>query len=112
MRTPFKVLAASLAVAASLLIGSAAGAVDNPDYTAPAPTQVVQNPALVAERAVAPRAAAAPAANAANAAASASAASRQRLAITGSDTAQLVALGSVLVAAGVGTLLLRRRATA
>ena len=86
------VVVASMALA----FGTAAGAVDNPDYTAPPPSSVVRHstpPAIrQVSKAVAP--------------------SRQRLAITGSDSAQFALIGGLLVAGGAGTLVLRRRSAA
>ncbi|HEX2575986.1 MAG TPA: LPXTG cell wall anchor domain-containing protein [Aquihabitans sp.] len=77
----------------ALAFGSAAGAVDNPDYTAPPPTSVVSNSTPPAVR---ESVAATPAA-------------RERLAITGSDATQMAVVGGLLVAGGAATLGLRRR---
>lgn len=83
-------------VIGSLLWAMPAGAVENPDYTAVAPTSVVASPPPA--RPVSTAVKVAPA--------------RTRLAITGSDAATSAALGATLVAAGVGVLVIRRRKTA
>lgn len=88
--------ALALAVASvALAFGNAAGATGNPDYTAPPPTSVVHNsvPKTVRQAPATPVA-------------------RQQLAITGSDMNQFALIGGVLVAAGAGTLVLRRRTAA
>jgi LPXTG-motif cell wall-anchored protein len=115
LRAPLKLVSASLVAAATLFLGPVAGAVENPDYTAPAPTVVVADPANGSISVGAPRSnavAAVPGAGAATSTAATATAARQRLAITGSDTAQLAVLGAVLVAVGAGALVLRRRSTA
>lgn len=70
-----------------------AGAVENPDYTAPPPTTIVTTPppttAVKTAVAVTPV--------------------RTRLAITGSDATGTVLLGAGLVAVGAGLLVVRRR---
>ncbi|CAN5805015.1 hypothetical protein BH10ACT1_BH10ACT1_33160 [soil metagenome] len=95
-RTVQLVVALAIASLAFASAGSA-GAVDNPDYTAPPPTSVVSNSTPRPVRQVA-SVAATP--------------SRQQLAITGSDVLQLVVVGAVLVAGGTATLVLRRRSAA
>jgi len=85
----------AVTIAASLaLIGAPAGALDNPDYTSPPPTTVVATPPP-AKKQVTTAVRVAPV--------------RTRLAITGSDVTLAVIGGSVL-ALGVGTLAVRRRA--
>lgn len=76
---------------------SAAGAQDNGDYTAK-PVPVVAPPA------------AAPAAVRAAPAADPQPSDVRWLAVTGSDLPGIAAIGAVLVAAGAGLLILRRRA--
>lgn len=79
----------------ALLVGSSAtaGAQDNPDYTAPAPTVEVTSPAPQSLRSTPARAAAgAP------------------LAVTGTDALQLLVVGGLLVAGGAAILTARRRA--
>lgn len=95
MRRTLRFAPALVVASVALAFGTAAGAVDNPDYTAPPPTSVVTNsgPTTVARPATTP-------------------AARNRLAITGSDMSQLVLVGGVLVAGGAGTMVLRRRAAA
>ena len=95
----------ALAVAALALgIATPAGAVDNPDYTAPAPTTVVPT-SVQAETTpeTTPQAVkqttAVPAAN-------------QRLAITGSDAAQMAVVGVALLGAGGAIMAVRRRVSA
>jgi len=94
----------ALAVAA-LALGTAtpAGAVDNPDYTAPAPTTVVVPSSVQAETTPTPvevrQVTAVPAAN-------------QRLAITGSDSAQMAMVGAALLGVGGVVMVLRRRVAA
>ena len=87
-----------LVAAFTLSLGSVAGAVDNPDYTAPSPSTPVR---VVPTRVAAVRAkpAVADPAKAAN----------QRLAITGSETLQLVVVGAVLLVGGAGLMVVRRR---
>ncbi len=94
LRRTLQFALAAVLVAASLALGSAAGAQQNPDYTAPAPSEVVTNSTPQAVRKIS-TAAATP--------------QRQRLAITGSDTTQLLVVGTILVAGGAATLLIRRR---
>jgi LPXTG-motif cell wall-anchored protein len=95
MSTP-RILGLVLALllgAAVLAAGSPAGAVDNPNYTAPPPTTPVTSPvpAKKVETAV----------NAAPV--------RTRLAITGSDATGLAVLGGSLLLVGAGVLAVRRR---
>jgi len=95
-RRSLQVFFALVVAVMALSLAQPAGAVDNPDYTAPPPASVVESstPAPLPVRQV--QTAAAP----------------QRLAITGSDTAQLAVLGAVLVAGGAVVLVARRRVTA
>lgn len=99
LRRSLSVLTAlAVAILATLALGfsSPAGAADNPDYTAPAPTTVVVTPTEPAQpqavRAAAPTA--------------------QRLAITGSDSAQLAVVGGVLLLGGAAILVARKRVAA
>ncbi len=81
-----------LVAALALSVAVPAGAVGNPDYTAPPPAETVTTPPPVRQVASA-----------------ASAPSRQRMPITGADTAQLALVGGLLVAGGAGLVLARRR---
>lgn len=98
LRRTFQFALAAVLVAVSLALGSAAGAQENPDYTAPAPSEAVTNSTPRQVRKISTAAPAAP-----------EAAGRQRLAITGSDFTQLLVVGSILLAGGAATLLIRRR---
>ncbi len=89
------VFAALVGLAALAGTGSVAGAVENPDYTAPPPSSVTNNSVPTLRQTTSTSTAATP--------------STQRLAITGAETTQLVAIGGVLVAAGAVTLVVRRR---
>lgn len=94
-------LALVLVVAAfTLSMGAAAGAVENSDYTAPPPSTPVTDPPTEVASLRANRTAAVPAA---------AAPSNQRLAITGSETTQLLVIGTLLVAGGAGLMVARRR---
>jgi LPXTG-motif cell wall-anchored protein len=95
-------LVAVLATVVALALATPAGAVGNPDYTAPPPAEVTTN-----GTAPAGETAAAPVGSAAGATPD-----RQWLPITGSDVVTLAAMGAVLVAGGAGFLVLRRRAEA
>lgn len=84
-----------LMAAFTITMGSMAGAVENPDYTAPPPsTPITALPAKI---------------EAVRAKPAVAAASNQRLAITGSETTQLVVTGALLVAGGAGLMVVRRR---
>lgn len=89
-----------LLAAFTLTLGSAAGAVENPDYTAPPPSTPITVLPARADTARAQPAVAAP---------SNQGAANQRLAITGSETTQLVVVGALLVAGGAGLMVVRRR---
>lgn len=100
-----RVLQVSLAVlfgSVLLSVASPAGAVDNPDYTAPPPTTVVTTPPTTTEavsrREVVTAVAVTPV--------------RSQMAITGADVAQLAALGTGLLAVGAVVLVARRRTAA
>jgi LPXTG-motif cell wall-anchored protein len=86
-------LALALLVGSLLWAASPAGATENPDYTAPAPTTTVTSPTpttgVKTAVAVTPV--------------------RTRLAITGSDSTALALIGGSCVALGVGILVVRRR---
>lgn len=90
-----RTLSSTLAVVlvAVLWLAAPASATENPDYTAPPPTSVVTTPppATKVKTAVAVTPV------------------RTRLAITGSDAADMALIGAVLVAGGVGVLVVRRR---
>ncbi len=91
----FLQLTVALVVATlALSLGSAAGAVDNPDYTAPPPSTPVTNPEPVQVRKIT-ETAAVPA--------------RQWMPITGSDVTGMAVVGGLLVAGGAGLLVVRRR---
>ena len=91
-------LVASMIAVVALAVGSVAGAVGNPDYTAPPPsTPVVQPlPAVIQRAQNVPASPSVPATN------------RSRMPVTGSDLVQLFAMGTVLVAGGAGLLTVRR----
>ncbi|MBX3284949.1 MAG: LPXTG cell wall anchor domain-containing protein [Actinobacteria bacterium] len=95
IRRSLQVFLALVVAVVALGLAQPAGAVDNPDYTAPPPSTVVQSttPAPVQQVQTA-------------------AAVPDRLAITGSDSAQLAVIGAVLVAGGAVVLVARRRVTA
>ena len=106
-RTLQTALAVLVAVVA-ITVGSAAGAIENPDYTAPPPaTPVSVVPVKVDAIRVQPAVTAD-----LNTRVAEPAAANQQLAITGSETMQLVALGALLVAGGAGLMVVRRRTTA
>jgi LPXTG-motif cell wall-anchored protein len=94
IRRSLQVFVAVVVAVAALALANPAGAVDNPGYTAPPPSSVVQTSTPAPLRQV--QTAAAP----------------QRLAITGSDSLQLAVLGALLIVGGAGALVARRRATA
>lgn len=108
IRRTIQFATAAVVASVALSIGSPAGAIENPDYTAPAPTKVVNNATPQAARKTASAAEPAAAAPASRAAAP----SDQGLPVTGSDVAQLAVIGLILVAAGIGFLGLRRRTAA
>lgn len=91
-------LAIALVAASFLAFASPANAAGNPDYTAPPPTVIDNNVKPTPLR----RAPAAPAV----------ATNRQTLAITGSDVTGFAVIGVVLLAAGTGLVVLRRRVAA
>jgi LPXTG-motif cell wall-anchored protein len=94
LRRTFQFALAAVLVAVSLSLGSAAGAQENPDYTAPPASEVVTNSTPQQARRISGAEATE---------------ERQRLAITGSDFTQLMVIGSILLAGGAATLLVRRR---
>ncbi len=96
-RRSTQAILAAIVVGALLYIGSAAGAVDNPDYTSPPPPTVPTTtaPPVQQIRRVPKVVNVTPL--------------RSRLAITGSDVGQLAVLGTGLVLAGGIVLVLRRR---
>lgn len=103
---PLRVLAAFV-IFAAFAFGSTsvAGAVENPDYTEPAPTTPVEpEPEVINNNVVKP------VVKPATTAAATPAVANQRLAITGAETVQMVVIGAVMVAGGAGLLVLRRRA--
>ena len=98
-----KVLTAAvvIVVTAIALAGGTAGAATNPDYTEAPPTSTVVStppPAPAARQPVSTAVRVAPL--------------RTRLAITGSETVALAALGATMVGAGIVVLGARRRRTA
>ena len=94
-----------LVAAFTIVVGSAAGAVENPDYTAPPPsTPVTVLPAKIDAVRARPAVAAPSNTGVTNASKA-----NQRLAITGSETTQLVVIGALLVAGGSSLLVVRRR---
>lgn len=97
VRRSLQLALTALVAVVALAVAVPAGAVANPDYTAPPPAETVTTPPPVRQVTSASSVAAAP--------------SRQRLPITGSDTAQLAVLGGLLVAGGAGLVLVRRRST-
>ena len=94
IRRSLQVFLALVVAVMALGMARPAGAVDNPDYTAPPPASVVETNTPVPVQQV--QTVAVP----------------ERLAITGSDSAQLVAFGAALVAGGAVVLVARRRVTA
>ncbi|MBX3315175.1 MAG: LPXTG cell wall anchor domain-containing protein [Actinobacteria bacterium] len=110
------ILVATLVALVALFgFASAAGAVDNPDYSSPVPPS--EQPATVERTPASPSGQAATAAaqaSTSSAATSATAATsgRQTLAITGSDTAGFAVIGALLLAGGAALLLYRRRVAA
>ena len=95
-------LAGLLAVLLGLAVvggASPAGAVDNPTYTAPPPATTITSPSPTA-----------PGPDDEVATAVQREAVRTRLAITGSDATGLAVVGTALLLAGGGVLVLRRRA--
>lgn len=95
MATKRAFLTTSFAASLALATAGAAGAQQNPDYTAPAPVvsvtaPPVQNLSTPVQRST----------------------SSAPLALTGTDALQLVVAGGVLVAGGAGVLVARRRASA
>src|SRR3954463_3022025 len=96
-RRSTQAILAAVLVGALLYIGSAAGAVDNPDYTSPPPSTVPTTTVPVQQiRKVPTVVNVTPL--------------RSKLAITGSDVGQLAVIGTSLVLAGGIVLVLRRRA--
>jgi LPXTG-motif cell wall-anchored protein len=100
MRRTIQLLAASCAMVLSctaLVLGSPAGALDNPDYTVPPPATVITTPPPTAPTTPAVQTAVR------------REAVRTRLAITGSSANFAAALGATLVGLGAAALVLRRR---
>jgi len=111
IRRTIQFATAAVVVSVALSFGAPAGAIDNPDYTSPAPAQVVNNATPQAQSrtaAAADPAAADPAS--ADPASKAAVPSSQSLPVTGSDVAQLALIGMILVAVGIAAMGLRRRA--
>lgn len=94
----FRTLLALLIAAAILSLASAAGAVDNPVYTAPSSTPVAVDSAEVRSVGAAPSVAGPAGQQVAN----------QTLVRTGSETTQLLVIGTLLVVIGAGLLVVRR----
>ncbi len=101
VRRSTQLLVAVLATVVALALASPAGAIDNPDYTAPAPAEVTENATPAAQGDAVPAQGR-----------SAGEADREWLPITGSDVITLLGIGAVLVAGGAGVLMVRRRADA
>ncbi len=93
-RRPLQLLVVLLIALAGLGIGSAAGAADNPDYTAPPPVSVAGNTTPQPLRKLT---------------SSAAAPARTRMPITGADVTGLAVVGVALVGGGVAVLAIRRR---
>jgi len=108
IRRTIQFATAAVVVSVALSVGAPAGAIDNPDYTSPAPAQVVNNATPQAQS----RTAAAADTAAADPASEAAVPSSRSLPVTGSDVAQLALIGMILVAVGIAAMGLRRRATA
>lgn len=98
LRRTLQLALTALVAVIALSLAVPAGAVGNPDYTAPPPTGTVTTPPPARQITSSSTAAATP--------------SRQRLPITGSDTAQLAIVGGLLVAGGAGLVTIRRRTAA
>lgn len=136
LRLVLPVLVAVLIGSAVLLLGSTAGALDNPDYTARPPSTVVNPPAGPTTPGTTPSGSTPTVSQptgvrtpgSASPEASGSQPVRQheqkvatevavrplrsRMAITGSDVAQTAVVGAVLVVLGAVTMLVRRRSLA
>ena len=93
-----RTLLALLVAAAILSLGSAAGAVDNPVYTSPSSTPAVVDPIEVMSVGAAPTVAGP----------SGQQVAKQTLARTGSETKQLLVIGTLLVVVGAGLLVVRQ----
>ncbi|CAN5874704.1 hypothetical protein BH23ACT2_BH23ACT2_31130 [soil metagenome] len=102
LRRSTQLLVAVLATVVALALASPAGAIDNPDYTAPAPAEVTENATPAAQGD----------AVSAQGRSAGEATDREWLPITGSDVIALLGIGAVLVAGGAGVLMVRRRANA
>lgn len=96
-RRPLQLLMVLLVAVVGLSLGSAAGAVDNPQYTTPPPASVQSNSTPQPVRKLT---------------SSAAAPARTRMPITGSDVTQLAIVGAVLVGGGATVLAVRRRSLA
>lgn len=99
----FRTTISGFVVAGAFLLGPAASAQENPDYTAPAPVVEVTTPPSQ------------PVANVAQTPAQADTETETAgagLPVTGSDAVQLLVVGGLLVSGGAGILAARRRATA
>jgi len=93
------ILTTSLAFLVVLAAAGTAGAQDNPDYTAPAPSIDITVPSGESPQNI-------------TRTPETRSTSITPLALTGSDVAQLVLMGGVLLACGAGVLVARRRTTA
>ncbi len=98
LRRSLQVFFALVVAVVALGLARPAGAVENPDYISPSPSEVVHTSTPAPAR---------PAVSQGQAAAG-----PQRLAITGSDSVQLAVFGSVLLAGGAVVLAARRRVIA
>ena len=96
-RRTLQLLAVLLVSVVGLSLGSAAGAVDNPQYTTPPPVSVQPNSVPQPVRKIT---------------SSAAAPARTRMPITGSDVTQLAVIGVVLVGCGATAHAVRRRTLA
>lgn len=92
LRRNLQLALTALVAVVALSLAVPAGAVGNPDYTAPPPAETVTTPPPARQVTTA-----------------ASAPSRQSLPITGSDAAQLALVGGLLVVGGAGLVAARRR---
>jgi LPXTG-motif cell wall-anchored protein len=101
MRRMIALTVATLAACLTLAFASPAGAVENPNYTVPPPSEPVGSTPQGEQYQVVNRTASPGRTSVAE--------SRQRLPITGSDVTGIAVIGGLLVAGGAVLLTIRRR---